>query len=71
MYDAGVKRNPDKMTLPVAGMLAGMIFGILLGISTVYYFQVEALLDQVCIVGISLLAFQLFGGTMGSTIGKY
>jgi len=51
-------------------MLSGMVFGVALGVAAVFYLEVESALDQVCLVGISLLAFQLFGSTVGSAIGK-
>ena len=51
-------------------MLVGMVSGIGLGIALVIYLQVESIMNQVCVVGISLLAFQLFGAAVGSAMGK-
>ncbi len=51
-------------------MLVGMAFGVAAGLAAVFYLEVESPIDQVCLVGISLLAFQLFGSTVGSAIGK-
>ena len=51
-------------------MLIGMVAGVGMGIGLIYYLQIESTLDQVCLVGISLLAFQLFGATVGSAVGK-
>ena len=51
-------------------MLTGMVLGISLGVAAVFYLEIESTLDQVCLVGISLLALQLFGATVGSAIGK-
>ena len=59
-----------KLSFPIIGMLVGMIFGVLFGFATVFYLEIESLLDQVCLVGISLLGFQLFGSTVASAIGK-
>jgi hypothetical protein len=51
-------------------MLIGMFFGIVLGIGAVWYFEVHTMLNQVCVVGSSFIVFQLFGATVGSTVGK-
>ncbi|MCH7742717.1 MAG: hypothetical protein IIB71_08680 [Proteobacteria bacterium] len=60
----------EKLSLPILSMLVGMVSGIGLGIALVIYLQVESILNQVCVVGISLLAFQLFGAAVGSAMGK-
>jgi hypothetical protein len=65
-----LKNHTEKLPLPLVGMLSGMVFGVALGVAAVFYMEVEYALDQVCLVGISLLAFQLFGSTVGSAIGK-
>jgi|TARA_B100002003_G_scaffold249768_1_gene287015 hypothetical protein len=65
-----LKNHTEKLPLPLVGMLSGMVFGVALGVAAVFYLEVESALDQVCLVGISLLAFQLFGSTVGSAIGK-
>ena len=68
--DAALTKEPQKLSLPILGMLIGMAFGVAAGIGAVFYLGIESALDQVCLVGISLLAFQLFGSTVGSAIGK-
>ncbi len=47
-----------------------MAFGVAAGLGAVFYLEVESALDKVCLVGIGVLVFQLFGSTVGSTIGK-
>jgi hypothetical protein len=59
-----------KLSLPIAGMLIGMVSGVALGVAGVFFLEVESRLNQVCLVGISLLVCQLFGSTLGSAIGK-
>jgi len=60
----------NKLLFPITGMLIGMTFGIFLGLAAIWYFEVHTLLNQVCVVGSSFMIFQLFGATVGSTIGK-
>ncbi len=65
-----MKNKPLKLSLPIIGLLLGTLLGIGFGLAAIYYFHLESLLNQVCLVGISLLAFQLFGSTVGAAIGK-
>ncbi len=65
-----MSKEPPKLSLPILGMLIGMAFGVAAGLGAVFYLEVESALDKVCLVGISVLAFQLFGSTVGSAIGK-
>jgi hypothetical protein len=51
-------------------MMVGLLVGLVLGVAAIFYLEINSLLDQVCLVGISLLSFQLFGSTLGSAIGK-
>lgn len=64
--------GPDRAIslLPLAGMCIGAILGAILGVAAVIYFNVQPLLDQFCLVGIALMTGQLFGATVGGTIGK-
>lgn len=55
---------------PLTGMLVGLILGTGLGIAAVVYFEVEPFLDRFCLVGIALMTGQLFGATVGATLGK-
>ena len=65
-----MEHNTQKISRPNLGLFLGALLGVGLGISTVFYLQIESLLDQVCVVGINLLAFQLLGSTLGAAIGK-
>jgi hypothetical protein len=65
-----MKNNPQKLSLPIIGLLLGALLGIGFGLASVFYLQIESLLDQACLMGVSLLAFQLFGSTVGAAIGK-
>jgi hypothetical protein len=65
-----MKLKTQKKSRPIIGLLLGALIGIGFGLATVFYLQIESLLDQVCLVGVSLLAFQLFGSTVGAAIGK-
>ncbi|MBQ61133.1 MAG: hypothetical protein QF849_17905 [Pseudomonadales bacterium] len=62
--------HTEKSLLPLAGMMVGLLVGLVLGVAAIFYLEINSLLDQVCLVGISLLSFQLFGSTLGSAIGK-
>jgi len=65
-----MEHKTQKKSRPIVGLLLGALLGIGFGIATVFYLQIESLLDQVCLVGISVMAFQLFGSTVGAAIGK-
>lgn len=65
-----MEHKTQKTSRPIVGLLLGALLGISFGIATVFYLQIESLLDQVCLVGISVMAFQLFGSTVGAAIGK-
>ena len=65
-----MKYKPQKISRPIIGLLLGALLGIGFGLATVYYLQIESLLDQACLVGVSLLAFQLLGSTVGAAIGE-
>ena len=69
-FQVEMKHKTQKKSRPIIGLLLGGLLGIGFGIATVFYLQVESLLDQICLVGISLLAFQLFGSTVGAALGK-
>ena len=65
-----MKHKTQITSRPNLGLLLGALLGVGFGIATVFYLQIESQLDQVCLVGISLLAFQLLGSTVGAAIGK-
>ena len=65
-----MEHKTQKQPRPNFGFFLGALLGVGFGISTVFYLQIESLLDQVCVVGINLLAFQLLGSTLGAAIGK-
>ena len=56
--------------LPVLTMIVGMIMGFVMGVAGVFYFHLGTLLEQVCMIGISVMLFQLFGATVGAAVGK-
>lgn len=59
-----------NIAAPQWGMYLGIVFGVALGIAGVIYLEVRPLLNQFCLVGITTLALQLFGGTVGAAAGK-
>jgi hypothetical protein len=65
-----MKHKTQKQSRPKLGFFLGALLGVGFGTATVFYLQIESPLDQVCLVGISLLAFQLLGATVGAAIGK-
>jgi hypothetical protein len=65
-----MEHKTQKQSRPIFGLFVGALLGVGFGIATVFYLQIESPLDQVCLVGISLLAFQLLGATVGAAIGK-
>ena len=65
-----MEHNTQKISRPNLGLFLGALLGVGFGIATVLYLQIESPLDQVCLVGISLLVFQLLGSTVGAAIGK-
>jgi uncharacterized membrane protein YfcA len=65
-----MEHKTQKQSRPKLGFFLGALLGVGFGTATVFYLQIESPLDQVCVVGISLLAFQLLGATVGAAIGK-
>ncbi len=65
-----LKALSRRMSKPEQGMLAGLVAGVGVGIWGVFYFAVESMIDQLCVISSSLLVFQLFGGTIAAAMGK-
>ena len=60
----------DTTSLPIMGGVAGMLFGLLVGIWCVHYFDVSDALEQVCLVASVFMLFQLLGSTIAASLGK-
>lgn len=59
-----------KFSAPLTGMYLGMLFGIVFGVAAIAYLEVTPLLNRFCLIGVALLAGQLFGATVGAAAGK-
>ena len=58
------------MSKPIIGAVLGLVLGLAIGLLGTYYFGVGDWLSRVCIIASVMLVFQLFGTTIGATIGK-
>ena len=51
-------------------MQLGILLGLMAGVAGIAMFNIPALIDRICLVGMTLLVFQLAGATLASVLGR-